>query len=57
MVLKPPLKQSAVVGTFQCPTHGAALKGWWSLLGSAHCHHAEELSHYPSTVMERSRDI
>jgi len=33
MVLKPPLKQSPAVGTFQCPTHGAALKNWWSLVG------------------------
>lgn len=50
MVLKPPLKQSPAVGTFQCLTHGAALKHWWSFLGSAHCHHA-------GTVVERSRDI
>lgn len=57
MVLKPPLKQSPAVGTFQCPTHGAALKHWWSLLGSAHCHYAEEASHYTSMVLERSRDI
>lgn len=51
------LKQSPVVGTFQCPTHGAALKHWWALLGSTHYYRAEEVSHYPSMVVERSRDI